>query len=141
MPQLEELEALVVFQAKYCYNLEVLLDMKKLTNLLELNLNNSCLINALPSLRHLVSLQKMVIKYEILEVGYDLHNLTRLVTLDVIGWSEDRILSASNLTNLEGLITRCSRRANVLASLLNLTKLQRFFYINPSSKTFHVWAT
>lgn len=59
-------------------------DMSKLTNLQELNLNDSRLIKAIPSLYHLVSLEKMEEQYEILEGEYNVEDMTKLGTIDVM---------------------------------------------------------
>lgn len=117
----------MVLQAKACDNLKGLLDMRKLTNLQELNLVNSHFIKALFGLDHLISLPMMVVNLEILEVEDNLHNLTKLVIIDVKGLNKHRAQNVANFVNLEGLTIKRFEGVNVLARLSNLTKLESLF--------------
>ena len=123
VPGLGNLVALEEFEASYCFSLVALPDMHKLTNLQTLSLNSCYSLKGVPGLCDLIALQTLKIEHEVLQGGFNLHKLNKLVTLHVGYWSGPPAFS--DVLSLEHLhISWSGEGIETMPNLLNLARLQ-----------------
>jgi Leucine-rich repeat (LRR) protein len=122
VPGLGNLVALEEFEASSCISLVALPDMHKLTNLQTLSLKLCDSLEGVPGLCDLIALQTLKIDYEALQGGFNLHKLSKLVTLHVTDWSG--LPTFTDAVSLEHLHIWFSKKIEMMPNLLNLARLQ-----------------
>ncbi|KAG0601993.1 hypothetical protein M758_11G152900 [Ceratodon purpureus] len=124
LPGFGSLVALQELLAYDCTQLTELPDMRELTHLRTLWCNS---LKALPGLGELIALEKLGVDFQGVEDHGDLHQLTRLHTISITGWSSRGLPSLVSLASLYRLeIHRC-KGVQKLTGVQNLSRLKSFY--------------